>query len=445
MIRFFSSKKQVDDLQFMNEVDAALRSRGGNLAYILSGTVSLIVLVFFIWANNADLDEVTRGEGQVIASQRTQLIQNLEGGILSEILVTEGQIVERGELLARIDNEAAASTYRDAASKVVEHEAAIIRLEAEYAGTSPEFSEEFKRKAPQAVSDQMAAFTTRQAQNRSEEQVLRSQITQRSEEVKELQSRKTQLEESLQIAIQQREIARPLLEKKIYSTTDFLNLEQRVVQLRGDINGLAANLAKTQASVRELEEKLSLRRAELESEMIQEMNKRRLELSSLREALSAGGDRVTRTDVRSPVKGTVKQIMINTIGGVIRPGENIMEVVPLDDTLLIEARIRPSDIAFLRPKQEAIVKVSAYDFSVYGGLDAVLEQISADTIEDKKGEVHYLVKLRTKTNSLFHRGVELPIIPGMTATVDILTGKKSVLAYLLKPILKAKQSALRER
>jgi adhesin transport system membrane fusion protein len=161
--------------------------------------------------------------------------------------------------------------------------------------------------------------------------------------------------------------------------------------------------------------------------------------------MSAGEDRVTRTDIRSPVRGTIKQINLNTIGGVVRPGESILEIVPLDDTLLIEARIRPADIAFLHPGQKAMIKITAYDFSIFGGLDGVLESISADTIEDDDGESFYKVKLRTQKNAIAYRGEELPIMPGMTASIDILTGKKSVLAYLLKPILRAKQNALRER
>jgi adhesin transport system membrane fusion protein len=185
--------------------------------------------------------------------------------------------------------------------------------------------------------------------------------------------------------------------------------------------------------------------AEFKSKAADEINKKRIELKSLNEAVSAGKDRVTRTDVRSPVRGTVKQININTIGGVIKPGETIMEIVPLDDTLLIEAKIRPADIAFIRPAQKAMIKITAYDFSIYGGLEGQVEQISADTIQDDKGDSFYKVILRTKTNALMYKGEKLPIIPGMTAGVEILTGKKSVLDYLLKPILKAKQNALREK
>lgn len=258
-------------------------------------------------------------------------------------------------------------------------------------------------------------------------------------------ARKRQLDRSLALAMEQRNIAYPLMQRKNYSRVDFLALEQKVVSLQGDIESLAASIPKTQAAAKEAEQRIAFRKAELDAAITEEINKRRVELTSLRETLAAGGDRVTRTEVRSPVRGTVKQIYLHTAGGVVKPGEPIMEVVPLDDTLLVEARVRPADVAFLHPGQKAMVKISAYDFSVYGGLEGTLEQISADTIEDKRGDFYYLVKVRTPKTSIVYHEEELPIIPGMMATVDILTGKKTVLDYILKPILKARQNALRER
>ena len=231
----------------------------------------------------------------------------------------------------------------------------------------------------------------------------------------------------------------------LFSKVDYLDLEQRVVTLGGDIEALSSTMSKAKEAAEEARRKLALRKAEMEAQISEEINKRRTELTSLQEVLSAGGDRVTRTELRSPVRGTVKRVVVNTLGGVVRPGDPVMEVVPLDDTLLVEARIRPADIAFIHADQKAMVKISAYDFSIYGGLEARVEQISADTIEDRKGEYYYLVKLRTQKNAINYRNEQLPIIPGMVASVDIISGKKSILDYLLKPILKARQNALRER
>ena len=404
-----------------------------------------MVALLVAWAAWAELDEVTHGQGQVVAAQRTQVIQNLEGGILREILVREGDVVEKNQLLARLDNLGAASQYREAMNKALENQVALVRLEAEKNGTEPVFSAELREKAPQIVSDQEEMFQTRRDKFISEAQLLESQYKQRLEDVDEQQGRKVQLEKTLALAEERRDIAKPLVDRKLFSKVDYLDLEQRVVTLGGDIEALSSTMSKAKEAAEEARRKLALRKAEMEAQISEEINKRRTELTSLQEVLSAGGDRVTRTELRSPVRGTVKRVVVNTLGGVVRPGDPVMEVVPLDDTLLVEARIRPADIAFIHADQKAMVKISAYDFSIYGGLEARVEQISADTIEDRKGEYYYLVKLRTQKNAINYRNEQLPIIPGMVASVDIISGKKSILDYLLKPILKARQNALRER
>ena len=258
-------------------------------------------------------------------------------------------------------------------------------------------------------------------------------------------ARKTQLDRSLALSIEQRDTAYALVQRNNFSRMEYLGLQQKVVELQGQIDMLAASIPKAQAAAEESKQRIASRRAEQNAAITEEINKRRLELNSLRETLAAGSDRVTRTELRTPVRGTVKQIYINTVGGVVKPGEPIMDIVPLDDTLLVEAKVSPKDVAFLRPGQEVMVKVSAYDFSIYGGLEGKLESISADTIEDKKGNYHYLVKVRTQKTAITYHNEVLPIIPGMIVTADILIGKKTVLDYLLKPILKAKQNALRER
>lgn len=433
------------DLPYVDEVDAALVRRPKWGARLLSLCVCALLLSLIAWSSVAEVDEVTHADGQVIASQRTQAIQNLEGGILRAILVREGQVVEKGAPLARLDNEVAESSYRDAINRSQENQAAIIRLEAELSGKEPVFPEELQAQAPQVVADQWSAYRARSQQRQAELDVLESQYKQRQRDVEEQISRKRQLDRSLAIAIEQRNIAYPLMQRKNYSRVEFLALEQKVVALQGDIESLASSLPRAQAAEQEAKQRIAFRKAELDSAITEEITKRRNELASLRETLSAGGDRVTRTELRSPVRGTVQRIYVHTVGGVVKPGESIMEIVPLDDTLLIEARVRPADVAFLHPGQKAMVKFSAYDFSIYGGLEATLEHISADTIEDKRGNFFYQVRLRTKKKCIVYHGDDLPIIPGMITTVDILTGKKTVLDYILKPILKARQNALRER
>ncbi len=434
-----------DELEYADVVEAALQRKPTNQARLLSVATALFLLSFFVWASWAEVDEVTRAEGQIIASQRTQTIQNLEGGILQAILVSEGQTIEKDLPLARLDNAMAESTLRDAENKTLELRASIIRLEAELEGVTPFFPEELKEKIPQVVSDQESTWAARKHQQESELLLLKSQYDQRRQEVEEQLSRKRSVDRSLALAIEQRNTALPLLQRKNFSRMEFLEIEQKVASLEGEMDSLTAAIPKTQSAAEEALQRIEFRKAEIDTAITEEINERRTELNSLREALTAGSDRVTRTELRSPVRGIVKQIHLNTIGGVVKPGESIMEIVPLDDTLLAEVKIRPADVAFLYPGQKAMMKFSAYDFGVYGGLESVLEQISADTIEDKQGEVFYLAKLRTQKNGITYRGEVLPIIPGMVTTADILTGRKTILDYLLKPILKARQNALRER
>ena len=456
-----SGKLLPEDLPYAAEVEAALARRPSRSARWLSVGVFAFFVLFIGWASVATLDEVTHAEGQVVPSSRTQIIQNLEGGILSSVEVHEGQIVEKDEVLARLSNEMAESNLRDMLYKAMENLIAIRRLRAAVSDSPLEWPEQTRTWLERGIGysltdDQLAqgehlmqvqqeTFAVQERQRKSELDVLMAQYEQRRQEVKEQQARKEQLTSSLSLIRQQLNMASSLLEKRSYSKVQYLELQERAVQAQGEINTLEVSIPRAEAAASEAGHRMELRRAELDAALMEEINKRSLELASLRESLSAGSDRVTRTELRSPVRGTVKQIYINTLGGVVKPGEPIMEIVPLDDTLLVEARVRPADVAFLHPGQKAMVKVSAYDFSIYGGLDGVLEQISADTIEDKRGEFYYQVKVRTPRTAIVYHDEELPIMPGMMTTVDIMTGKKTVLDYLLKPILKAKQNALREK
>ena len=456
-----SSRLLPEDLPYASEVEAALARRPSKGARWLSFAVFLFFVLFIVWAGFATLDEVTHAEEQVVPSSRTQIIQNLEGGILSSVEVHEGQVVEKNDVLARINNEMAESNLRDMLYKAMENLIAIRRLRASVSGkklTWPEdmrswlergigyrLTEDQLEQGRNLIEVQQEAFTVQERQRSSELEVLKAQFEQRRQEIKEQLAHKEQLTKSLSLIRQQLNMAASLLEKRSYSRAQYLELQERSVQTQGEISTLEVSIPRAEAAANEAEHRIALRRAELDSSLMEEINKRSLELASLRESLSAGSDRVTRTELRSPVRGTVKKIYINTLGGVVKPGEPIMEIVPLDDTLLIEAKVRPADVAFLHPGQKAMVKVSAYDFSIYGGLDGVLEQISADTIEDRRGDFYYQVKVRTTKTSILYRGEELPIMPGMMTTVDITTGKKTVLDYILKPILKAKQNALREK
>ncbi len=437
-------------LLYMSEVDQALYGRGRKAAYVISGSIFLMLAGFLVWANFAMLDEVTRGIGKVIPSRRVQEIQNLEGGILNEIFVIEGQRVQKGTLLCRLSNEQAASFYRDAAAKEQELKVEIVRLLAEVDGVEPDFGESLTARSPQLVKHQMRIYRNRRQQLNIEVELLTNEYEQKKQEISEMSSRLRQLRSSLRIARRQRDIAKPLVAKQIHSELDYLSLEQKVTQLKGDVENLALSIPRARSAAAVAYGRIKQRKSEFKNQALKELNEHRQELASIKERLAAGGDRVTgdrvtRTDVQSPVNGIVKHILINTVGGVVQPGQSIMEVVPLDSTVLVEAKVKPADIAFVHPGQKGMVKITAYDFAIYGGLEGKVEHISADTIIDERGDSYYLVKVRTNENALKYQGEELPILPGMMAQVDLLAGKKSVLDYLLKPILKAKQNALRER
>jgi adhesin transport system membrane fusion protein len=435
-----------DDLDFMPDVHAATRHRGRRFAYILTVLSILFFGVMGVWAHYAVLDEVTRGEGTIVPSSRTQVIQNLEGGILREILVHEGDIVEAGDVLVRIENTVAQANLQDARSQYLTLLATEARLVAEVEGSEEiAFPESVLNEAPTVAADQQRLFNARTRQLEAQINVLESQAIQRKQEVAEMNSRLRQLEQNLSLAREELSITAPLVQKGVMPRIDLIRIERQVSDLEGEMRTIRTAIPRLQSAQLEANQRIQEMKLTSQTEASGELNTTRAELKSISQSLFAGQDRVTRTSVTSPVRGTVKDMKITTVGGVIQPGEDIMEIVPLDDSLIVEARIRPADIAYLRPDQKAVIKISAYDFSIYGGLTAKLVRISADTIKDEQGESFYHVYLRTEENSLQHHGEELPIIPGMTVTAEILTGEKSVLDYLLKPILKARDSALRER
>lgn len=439
------------DLAFMDDVDAALFRRGQPRAYMISIGVLIFFAVFITWAAFTELDEVTRGEGQVVPSQKIQEIQYLEGGTLLALTVREGDDVQKDQVVARVSNSIAESALEDMRTQKATLEASVIRLDAEMLGKMPEFPAEIKKKYPNVVNGQLNLYNSHIAQRDGEMRTLQAQLEQRKREVQEIEARIRSTRENLAYAIKQRDTIEPLVKSGAYAPVDFIRLEREVSSLRGELDQLAQGSSRARSGVLEAEERIRTRRIEINSLVQEERNKTAAELNSVTTMIEARSDIVRRSELMSPVNGKVKRILLNTIGGTVPPGGTIMEILPVDERLIIEAKIKPTDRAFLhlggegKAKQKAIVKISTYDFSIYGGLEATLEHISDDAIEDNRGNVFFEVRLVTTNNAIIYHGESLPILPGMTAQVDILTGKKTVLSYLLKPILKAKQNALRER
>ena len=434
-----------DDIEFMSEVSSATMEsahRGGHSLLILT-------VLFFIcagwWANVTEIDEVTRGEGKVVPSSRLQVVQNLEGGIISEILVAEGQIVEKGEVLMKIDDTRFPSSFRETQLKYWELMARVARLEAESEGKPLVLPEKLLFEQPILAADEQELYASRQRRLESTVSVLQQQAQQRQQELVERRAKQQQLQRSYELSNQELTMSEPLVAQGVMSEVEILRLKRTVNDLRGEMDANRLAIPRIQSALNEVNRKIAEERARFQTEAARELSEVKAEFNRTEETTSALQDRVTRTEVRSPVKGKIKRILLNTVGGVIQPGEDLVEIVPLEDNLLIEAHIRPADIAFLRPGQDAMVKFTAYDFSIYGGLPAKLERISADTITNDKDESFYLIYLRTDESKIESKKGSLEIIPGMTTTVDILTGKKTVMDYLLKPILKAKNEALRER
>ncbi len=413
-------------------------------AQLIVRVVALTVLVLLLWAAIGQIDEVTRGEGKVIPSRQLQVVQSLDGGVVSEILVREGDNVEEGQLLLRIDETRATSGVRESAAQVFALKVRQARLKAlaEGASFNPPAPQPGNAEEARIVDEERNLYNARVSELQATLSVSDQQLNQREQEFGEARARQSAAQRALSISRQELQKTKPLLSTGAISEVEVLRLDREVSRNRGDVEQAAAQIARVQGAIAEARRKRQETELQFRNEARRELSDVLGRLSALNQGAVALADKVSKAQVKSPVRGRVQRLLANTVGGVLQPGKDIVEIVPLDDTLVLEARVEPKDIAFIHPGQAASVKFTAYDFSIYGGLEAVVENISPDTLIDERGNAYYLVRVRTDRPEF---GADQPIIPGMTATVDILTGKKSVLSYLLKPILKARAYALRER
>jgi adhesin transport system membrane fusion protein len=395
----------------------------------------------------ANIGETTVGEGKVIPSSQVQVVQNLEGGIVSEIRVAIGDAVQKNQVLMVIDDTRYVSSFTENKAKNDALRAKIARLNAEVSGSALELPAAIRKENPDLAEREITLYRSRQAEFLANTAALKQQIDQRSQELREKRTRLTQINTSLELLDKELTMSRPLVKQGAMSEVELLRLERQVNDLRGELDSTKINIPRLESAVSEMRSKLEGYTAKFRGDALAELNQARAEQEGYAATGVALKDRVERAIVRSPVNGTIKTLKINTVGGVVQPGSDLLEIVPLEDSLLIEAKIKPRDIAFLRPGQDALVKVTAYDFSIYGGFPGKLENISADTmLNEKTQESYYLVRVRTES-SIPSRGDGKPlaIMPGMTATVHIKTGEKTFLHYILKPILKTKELAFRER
>lgn len=431
-----------EEMDWVSDADWARIQQEPLRARFVLRWIGGILIVLLLWAAFAKVDEISRGQGKVIPSRQLQVMQAVDGGVVSEINVKEGQIVEAGQQLLKIDATRFASSLGENRVQYLALVAKAARLRAIAEGSSFNVPEEVLKDAPDLAEQERSLYMARRSELDAQISIARQQMAQRSQELIEVRSRREQAAQAYELTNQELKVTKPLAGSGAVSEVELLRLERDVGRFRGERDQATSQIARIQSSISEAQRKVQEVDLNFRNQARIELADTMAKVSSLSQGSAALSDRVKHSSVKSPVKGTVKRLLVNTVGGVVQPGADVIEVVPLEDQLLLEVQILPKDIAFLRPDLKATVRFSAYDFSVYGGLEAVVDQIGADTITDDKGNAFYVVRVRTLKSSL---GENLPIMPGMVAEVDIMTGKKSVLSYLLKPILRAHTHALTER
>lgn len=444
------SKKQKShvsdsDLAFMSSLSQAALEKPTIKSQLMVWAIFIVIIWLIVWANYAELDKIVRGEGKVVPSTKIQVVQNLEGGIVEEIFVHSGDSVRKDQTLIKLDNTQFASSFGETESQQFDLRAQSARLSAEAFGKpfiipedidTPHVLEMFKREK-QLYENQLQQLETTK-------RILDEKIIQNRSDLKEARSQVRQLTKSHQLLQKEIGIMKPLVKEGIASEVDLLKTQReatdayaRLQTTRNSIPRLKSVIEESIANKKEAEQKF-------QNEAQEELNEVLAKLAQLERSKTALEDRVRRTNITSPVDGTISELLVSSIGEVVQPGSDIVKIVPEDDSLVLETKILPADIGFIYPGLKAKVKFTAYDFAIYGGLVGTVEKISADTIMDEEGNSFYIARIKTEKNHLGTTAKPLYLLAGMTATVDIVVGKHTVLEYLIKPIIKAKDLALRE-
>lgn len=429
-----------NDYEFMNSLSAAILIRTpSNISKVIKIWL-FTIFAFIVWASFAEIDEITRGDGDVVPYGQNQIIQNLEGGIVESILVQEGQFVKIGEIILKINNAKSTSTAKSNEMKFRELEAKRVRLYAEANGLEYKTN---KVTLQSELAEQL--YNSRKLEYKAKDSSLHKQIQQRQQEYKEAQARIKTLKKSLEFVMEEIAMTAPMVREGVKSKVDFLKLKREANGIENDIEAASLSLPRLKFAIEEYKQKRLEAKQVFINEAKKELNEVTAEISRLKTQQVAFTDQVDRTLVRSSVDGIIQKLFVNTVGGVIKPGDDLIEIVPTDKRLSLDIKIKPSDIAFIRPGAEVKVKISAFDYAIHGGLTGKVVKISPDTITDKKDNTFYMISVETEKNYLGTEENPLAITPGMMASVDIVTGKKTVMQYLLKPILKSKQYVFSER
>jgi len=433
------------DMVYMRSLSAAAVHRSPRYLIAVVMIFALFVIAAIVWMNWAKIDVVIRGSGKVSPASQVQNIQSLEGGIISEILVAEGQVVEAGQALIKISDVAFSSSFEENRLLYLELVAKASRLEAEAFGRAFKPDSEVSAEAPHLIKSEKSLFDSNQQQLKETLSVLEEKISQQKSALLEAKSKRRQLQKSLDLVRKEIVIKKPLKDRGIISEVEFLQLQQREAEFEGEIEAVKFSVPRIESTIEEARFNKQKEKLNFQNNAKKELNEVTAEISRIKETQTALQDRVKRTTLRSPVNGIVQRLYINTIGGVISPGNNILEIVPQEDSLLVELKIKPADIAYVNVGQFARLKFSAYDFAVHGSLQGIVTFVSADTITDEEGQSFFLVRVKPGKYFLGAKPGDLPIKIGMTAEADIITAKKTILSYLTEPVHRGIDKALRER
>ena len=436
---------RLTDLDFMSELQAAKRLQPVWQSHALLIIIIALLVFIFIWAAVSEVEIITRGEGQVVPSSEIQLVQSLEGGILAELNIEEGDRVEQGQVLARIENVAFASEERGIEAQLLSLNLKQLRLNAEIEEEEFIIPDDMMAQNPELARNEIELYEARQealqnALSNADEAVRKAEAN-----LSEIAATINRLSESRRILSEQLQITRDLVAKNAMPRVEALNQEREFSDISGDLNAATERRTGLRSDLATAQNKRAETLAQFKSEALAELSEVKTRLSAMQESLTAAGDRVDRTELRAPSAGIVKTINQKTIGGVVDPSMKLIEIVPLDEDLKITAKVAPADIAFIEVGQDVNVKITAYDPQKFGSLRGQLMRISADTIEDKEGNIFFEIDVRTDKNYLGTQENPLPIIPGMVAETEVITGKRTILSYMAKPFLRARDRAMTEQ
>lgn len=411
--------------------------------------VGAFFVTFIVWASYAEVDEIARGDGKVIPASKTQIIQASEAGVVQEIAVKVGQVVRKNDLIIRLDDTMTVSSLGEQQAKARTLSTRIARLKHEESGKMAEpfvCPKDIEKAAPDVCENEQKLLVARRENFANKLSVLESRLQQRETELDEATANSRRLAENIAVSDKEAELVKSMVKRGLMAQTEQLRVDREQTELKGQIALAAETIKRTEAAIVEARLQVEELGLQLQQEALDELTQALAELSVVDETIRGATDRVARTDIRSPVDGIVNTLELNTVGAFVQPGAIVAGIVPTSETLLVEARVSPRDVAFIRPDQKALIKVTAYDFSIFGGLDGKVANITADSLVDQNtGEPYYQVRVSTDSSALIKDGKSFAIIPGMICTVEIMTGRKTILSYLLKPINKARDEALRER